>query len=516
MAERASPSFDALKVGGKPPVWRFLLDGEWRTSRSGKTLGVHSPIDGSLVGRIQACTAEEVDLALTAASLAQPKWAAQSSRLRGAVLRRFAELLRRNGETIADLLTLEIGKKKEEALTGEIERTARDAVETAELGSVLEPEKRTSEGLVSEEYRVPVGVVVAIAPFNYPVNLLATKLIPALFAGNAVVAKPPTQGAIASLHLCELLRRAGLPDGVLNVVTGEADVIGDPLVTSDLTNLIAFTGSTAVGKAIAEKAGMAGLLLELGGKDPAIVLADADLDLAASEIVKGAFSFAGQRCTAVKRLIVVEAVHDALVERLLKECEKHFRVVGDPRDPKTQLGPVISERQADYLEELVQDALRKGAKLLRGGKRFRVAGDEGGVIRQLRRIPQVVRRLVRGRGHGNYFEATILDEVKAEMRIAWEEQFGPILPILQVKDAVEAVKLANASEYGLDAALFTKNSRKARSIAQALECGQVYLNTRPKRSPDIFPFTGTGASGIGTQGNIHSLYSMTRLKAVRT
>jgi len=315
------------------------------------------------------------------------------------------------------------------------------------------------------------------------------------------------------LHFAQLFKKAKVPAGVLNVITGRGDEIGWYLAHHDLINMLSFTGSTKIGRKIAERAKMVNMTLELGGKDPAIVLRDANLSEAAVEIAEGAFNYAGQRCLAIKRVIVEEKIKDQLVEKIKEAVLKKFAIVGDPRNEKTQLGPVISDQQSDYLEKLLQDALKKGAQLVLGGKRFAAIPLK---MRLRKRILEIPKRLIRlRRGNGHYWEATVLDNVDSSMRIAWEEQFGPILPILSVKNEIEAIKLANASEYGLDAAIFTANRKKAQELAEKLEVGQVFVNTRPRRAPDQFPFTGVKASGLGTQGIKHSILSMTRLKVFR-
>ena len=339
-----------------------------------------------------------------------------------------------------------------------------------------------SKNKISYVTRVPLGTILAISPFNYPINLSVSKVAPALIGGNAVVLKPATQGAVSALYLAQVFMEAGLPKGILNTVTGRGGDIGDYIVTHPGINFINFTGSTEVGRHISRFSGMVPLLLELGGKDAAIVLPDADLDFAAENIVSGAYAYSGQRCTAVKRILAQNGVADALVPRLLSRIEK--LKVGDPRQ-NAVIVPLINTKAADFVMDLISDAVAKGAKLLAGGKR-----------------------------EGNLITPTLLDNVTTGMRLAWEEPFGPVLPILRVKDTEEAIDIANRSEYGLQSSVFTSNIHHAFDIAGRLEVGTVQINNKTERGPDHFPFLGVKASGMGTQGVKYSIEAMTRPKAV--
>ncbi|MGL4656687.1 MAG: aldehyde dehydrogenase family protein, partial [Sarcina sp.] len=331
--------------------------------------------------------------------------------------------------------------------------------------------------------REPLGVVLAISPFNYPVNLAASKIGPALMAGNSVVFKPASQGALSGLFLAQVFKDAGVPAGVVNTVTGKGSVIGDYCVTHKLVDFVNFTGSTEIGRRISKITEMTPLLMELGGKDAAIVLEDADLDLTAKNIVGGAFSYSGQRCTAVKRVLVMDSVADALIEKLLPEMKK--LKVGSPLDIEdAQVVPLIDTKAADFVEKLMKDAEDKGAKVLFGGKR-----------------------------EGNLIEPTLYDNVSLDMEIAWEEPFGPILPIIRVKTREEAIEIANKSEYGLQSSVFTQDINEAFYIANRLEVGTVQVNNKTERGPDHFPFLGVKSSGMGTQGIRYSIESMSRPKA---
>ena len=334
---------------------------------------------------------------------------------------------------------------------------------------------------ISVVNRVPLGVVLAISPFNYPVNLTASKIAPAIIAGNSVVLKPATQGSLCGIYLARIFEAAGVPKGVINTITGRGSEIGDYITTHKGIDFINFTGSSAVGERISKITTMVPLLMELGGKDAAIILKDADLELAASNIIAGAYSYSGQRCTAVKRVLVEEEIADALVEKLKEKVAK-LKVV-NPLEEQGDVVPLINTKSADFVCELMEDAKEKGAELLFGGKR-----------------------------EGNVIYPTLFDKVTEDMRLAWEEPFGPVLPIMRVKDRDEAIRISNESEYGLQGAVFTENIDNAFYVADKLEVGTVQINNKTERGPDHFPFLGVKSSGIGTQGIRYSIEAMTRLK----
>jgi glyceraldehyde-3-phosphate dehydrogenase (NADP+) len=382
----------------------------------------------------------------------------------------------------------EIGKPLKSAIS-EINRTAdifngiADAapqiVGETIMGDAFEGFTRDK---ISMTYRVPLGVVLCIGPFNYPFNLTGSKIAPALASGNAVVMKPPSEGSITPLHFGVILEKAGLPPGVFNIVTGRGSEIGDYLTGHPSIDMVSFTGSSNTGKNLAKVAGMKPLLLELGGKDAAIVLDDADIDLTVRAIVKGAFSFSGQRCTAVKRVLPMPGIANELIERVTKEVLNLS--IGDPFKSNV-IGPLINSKQCDYVQGLIDDALQKGATLKCGNKR-----------------------------EGNIIWPTILDNVTTEMRVAWEEPFGPVLPFIRIYSAEEAIEISNKSEYGLQGMIFTNNIDLAFNIAQELEVGTVQINGQSERGPDHFPFLGTKSSGLGTQGIKYSIEAMSRPKVV--
>ncbi len=470
-------------------TYRNLVGGKWVESKTNNLIDIYSPVDGALVGRVPAMSREEVDYVIENAKESQKKWVDVPINKRAEVLYRAADILEERAEEIGKILSFEIAKDKKGAVS-EITRTADFIRFTADAAKSLEGDVLPGDSFpgfkknkLSFVRRVPLGVVLAIAPFNYPINLSASKIAPAVVAGNSVVLKPPTQGSISALFLAQVFKAAGLPDGILNTVTGRGSEIGDYIVTHKDIDFINFTGSTDVGHHISEITSMKPLLLELGGKDAAIVLEDSDLELAAENIVSGAFSYSGQRCTAVKRILVMDEVADKLIELLKGKIEK--LKLGDPRDEGTVIVPLINDKAADFVMELVEDALSKGAKRITGEKR-----------------------------EGNYIDPMLFDNVTLDMRIAWEEPFGPVLPVIRIKNINEAIEIANKSEYGLQSSVFTKDIDRAFYIADRLEVGTVQVNNKTERGPDHFPFLGVKSSGMGTQGIRYSIEAMTRPKAV--
>ncbi|SHH79143.1 nonphosphorylating glyceraldehyde-3-phosphate dehydrogenase [Clostridium collagenovorans DSM 3089] len=463
-----------------------LVDGEWVTTQN--SIEIYNPLNNSLLGTIPAMSQEDINKVLKSSKKAQTSWANTPVSERANILYKAANLLEENKEVLANILMNEICKDKKSCLS-EVTRTATFIRFTADAAKHLEGEVIYADNFpgfeknkISFVTRVPMGVILAISPFNYPINLSASKIAPALMGGNSIVLKPPTQGAISALHLCEIFSLAGVPKGVLNTVTGKGSEIGDYIVTHEDVDFINFTGSTEVGKHIAKIAGMVPLLMELGGKDAAIVLEDADLDRAVKEIVSGAYSYSGQRCTAIKRVLVMNSIADKFSEKLAKEVSK--LKVGNPEETDVTITPLIDNSSADFVESLIKDALSKNAK-----------------------------QLVEYKRKNNLISPYLLDNVSLDMDIAWVEPFGPVLPIIRIDSIEEAINICNRSNYGLQSSIFTSNIDNAFYIASKLEVGTVQVNTKTERGPDHFPFSGIKDSGIGTQGIKYSIESMTRLKA---
>ena len=468
--------------------YKNLINGEWKESKGGKFIEIKSPIDDSLLGEVPAMTQAEVDEVIEAATIAQKEWKNVPTNKRAKILYKAADLLEENVEELANVMMMEIAKDKK-SCKSEIIRTADFIRFTADSAKNMSGESLPGDNFpgfknnkVSIVRREALGVVLAISPFNYPVNLAASKIAPAVVIGNSVILKSATQGSLSGLHLARIFEKAGLHKGVLNTVTGKGSEIGDYITTHKGINFINFTGSTAVGQEIAKKTAMVPLLMELGGKDAAIVLEDADLDRAASNIVAGAFSYSGQRCTAVKRVLVVDSVADELV-RKIKEKMSTLKVGNPMESEAVDVVPLINDKAVEHVMELIEDAKNKGAELLVGGQR-----------------------------ENRLIYPTLFDKITLDMDLAWEEPFGPVLPIIRVKDKDEAIKIANESEYGLQSSVFTENIDDAFYIADKLEVGTVQVNNKTERGPDHFPFLGVKSSGIGTQGIRYSIEAMSRPK----
>ena len=466
--------------------YQNLVNGKWKSAE--KEITIYSPINQEELGTVPAMTQAEVDEAMKAARAALPAWRALSAVERAAYLHKTAAILERDKEEIGTILAKEVAKGIKAAI-GEVVRTADLIRYAAEEGLRITGQamegggfEAASKNKLAVVRREPVGVVLAIAPFNYPVNLSASKIAPALIAGNVVMFKPPTQGSISGLLLAKAFEEAGIPAGVFNTITGRGSEIGDYIIEHKEVNFINFTGSTPIGERIGRLAGMRPIMLELGGKDAALVLEDADLEHAAKQIVAGAFSYSGQRCTAIKRVIVIESVADTLAALLQAEVTK--LTVGDPFD-NADITPVIDNASADFIWGLIDDAQEKGAQALTPIKR-----------------------------EGNLLWPVLFDQVTKDMKVAWEEPFGPVLPIIRVASVEEAIAFANESEFGLQSSVFTNDFKKAFEIAEKLEVGTVHINNKAQRGPDNFPFLGVKGSGAGVQGIKYSIETMTNVKSI--
>jgi len=466
----------------------MLIDGKWRQSSGGKTLGVDSPIDDRVIARVQAATAKDVDDAVGAAYRARRKMRDIPGIDRIDILNRTRHIIEDHREDFTSALTLEAGKPVNMAI-GEL-RASLDRIKMTmeEARSVFgqyvpgdwSEDTMAKFALVIHE---PVGVVVCISPFNYPLFSVVAKVIPALVPGNAVVVKPSSDDPVVALLFARALQEAGVPDGVVNIITGFGKEVGDPLVSHEHVNMVTLTGSTDVGKHVASIVGMKKTHLELGGKGAAIVVADADLSLAAKKVLEGCLKYSGQRCDAISRVFVEEKVAPAFMEQLARELEG-WRL-GDPRDSKFTMGPLINLKAAEHVQALVDDALARGAKLIGGGKHDRT-----------------------------YFQPTVLDQVPKEARIATEETFGPVVTIMRVASVDEAIERTNESAYGLDSCVFTNSFYTAWKVAKALEEGTVSVNDAPAHGVGYFPFGGNKDSGLGREGVGYSIDELTRIKTI--
>jgi lactaldehyde dehydrogenase len=325
-------------------------------------------------------------------------------------------------------------------------------------------------------------VVAAITPFNYPVNLAIHKVAPAIAAKNTVILKPSLQAPLAALRLVEIINEE-FPEGVINTVTGYGGEIGDELVVNEDIDKVSFTGSVATGLFISNRAGMKKITLELGGNDPLLILKDADIEKAVDAAVLGSYLYSGQVCMAVKRIILDESIANDFIDLFIEKTEK--LKIGDPMDSKTDIGPLIDENAAKNVEQSVTQSFKEGAKLLFGGNR-----------------------------NGNFFEPTILDNVGENMAIVKNETFGPVSPIIRVNGVKEAISVANNSDFGLQAGVFTENIRDALKCASEIETGSVFINKQSTFRTDNMPFGGFKLSGIGKEGVKYAVEDMTRTKLI--
>ncbi len=466
--------------------YKFFINGVWRFSK--EFFEVFSPVDEKVIGYVPKANKGDVEEALSGSYLARKKISSMKAYERAEILHKAGEILEESFDDIVEILVLEAGKPIKDA-KGEVKAgIERFFIASEEIkyirgefidGSVL---KETSNR-IGFTYLSPIGTVLAITPFNYPFFTPISKVAPAIAVGNSVILKPASDTPISGLIVAKALENAGLPKGVLNVVTGRGREVGEILVKSDKVNMISLTGNTKTGERIAGIAGLKKLQLELGGKAPAIVLEDADIELTAKEIVKGALSYSGQRCNAISRVIALSAIADELVEKISNEMKKYKFL--DLRDEKAILSPLINRKAVEKVKMLVEDAINKGAKLVRG---FKI--------------------------NGLYFEPTLLDYVTNEMLIAKEEIFGPVIPVIRVKNFDEAIEIANDVKYGLDACIFTNNIKKALKSAKLVKCGAFYVNMAPKHGQGLFPFGGVDKSGLGREGIIYSMLEMGVLKSV--
>lgn len=488
MSHDLGPLLDAAPDG--VPRYRAFVYGGWSHAKSGETLDVTDPHTGAVVARVPRLSAAEVEAAVDMSAASTRRIRDIPAIERVDILDRAADLMVDHADALTDVLVAESGKPISVA-KGEVKASWERLRLTLEEARVLHGDYipgdwvRDTAGKFAIVRREPRGVVAAITSFNYPLFIGVAKIAPALVAGNTVVAKPSTDTPLALLHFARILELAGLPPGAFQVVTGRGGEVGDALVSHPKVDMVTFTGSTAVGERVAKLAPTKKLHLELGGKGAGIVLDDADLDLAAREVAKGGLRFSGQRCDAVDRVFVQARVADAFVEKLLAEVQAKYPM-GDPRDPKTQIGPLINPKAVAYVHELVEDAVKKGAKVLLGGRPV----DE------------------------RHYPATVLDHVTTDMRIAWEESFGPVLPILRRDTIEEILADCNASEYALDSSVFTNDVNKAFGIARRLDDGEVTINGHPAHGVGHFPFGGNKRSGMGREGIGKSIEEMTRTQTI--
>jgi succinyl-CoA reductase len=476
----------------------LFIAGNWVPSQTGRWHEVQDPSTGQRLGRVSVASRAEASAAVDAAAAVEESWGSTPIHERARLLRVLSDRLASDSEAMARCIAQEVGKPIVDARV-----EAGRAVTVYQLAAD-EARHLTGESFPADAYaypagnerrflfsvRDPIGVVVAIGPFNFPLNLLSHKVAPALAAGNPVVIKPTSSAPLTALRLAKHVEAAGFPKGVVNVVVGSGGEVGDTLVEHPRTRLVTFTGSTAVGKSIAERAGRHAkrVILEMGGMDPFIVLDDAPLDVTVAAAVRGAFGYSGQVCTASKRLLVSDAIADEFARAFAERAGK--LKVGRALSEDTQVGPVIDSAALDRMDRLVGDAVSHSAKVLLGGQRATEMAP------------------------GYFYRPTVLDEVPPDAKIAQEEPFGPVAPILRFRDLEEALRIANGTAYGLQAAVYTNDIRRAFTVAKRIRAGGVHINDPTSLRWDALPFGGVKESGLGREGLRYAMEEMTEVKLI--
>ena len=462
------------------------INSEWVDADNRSTFEVTDPADGSVLGHVPNMGAAETRRAIEAANAAWPAWRALTAKERATILRRWYELMLANQEDLANLMTAEQGKPLAES-KGEIVYAASFIEWFAEegkriYGDTIPQHQRDKRLVVIKE---PVGVCAAITPWNFPAAMITRKVAPALAAGCTVVLKPAEQTPFSALALAELAERAGLPKGVMNIVTGDPQPIGAELTSNPLVRKLSFTGSTEIGRLLMQQcaATVKKLSLELGGNAPFIVFADADLDAAVEGAMASKYRNTGQTCVCANRLLVQEEVYETFAEKLAVKVRD--LKVGRGTDPGVWQGPLIDKAALAKVEEHVADAVAKGARVLTGGKRHWLGGT--------------------------FFEPTVLTNVNPAMKLSREETFGPVAPLFRFTGEQEAVRMANDTEYGLAAYFYTRDIGRVWRVSEALEYGMVGVNTGII-STEVAPFGGMKQSGLGREGSKYGIEEFVEIK----
>jgi len=471
---------------------KLLINNEWRDASGGKTMEVVNPATEEVCATVASATKDDVETAVQAARAAlNGPWGKMSARERGRLVSRMADRLMERADEVSRLETLHNGKPIFESRQIEIPAAAECFEYYAGWADKVMGETIPVKGnYLTYTLREPLGVVAAIVPWNFPLLLAAWKVAPALACGNVVILKPASQTPLTAIALGEIAVEVGLPPGVLNVITGPGSSVGQAIVEHPGIDKIAFTGDTSTGKGIMRAAAdtLKKITLELGGKSPNIVLADADVDAALRGATTGIFYGKGEVCAAGSRLLVDRSIKDEFMEKLAARAKK--MVAGDPLDPKTRYGALASKKQLETVQRYVDVARKEGASLVAGGGRADI-----------------------GTGKGYFFQPTVFDKVTPEMTIAREEIFGPVLATIEFADLDEAIARANDSQYGLAAAVWTRDVKKAHYVARKLQAGTVWINTYNVYDTAA-PFGGYKASGFGREMSSHALEHYTQVKSV--
>jgi acyl-CoA reductase-like NAD-dependent aldehyde dehydrogenase len=473
----------------------MLIGGEWRAGSAHQELEVINPATEEAVASVPAGSADDVELAVATAKRAFADWSRSDIEQRASILAKAADLIHDNAKSLAQTLTAEQGKPVAEAI-GEVNHLAHGVRFYAEAATKVRGAYQELPSTMGPSYgmviRRPMGVCVAITPYNFPLTLLGTKVAPALACGNTVVAKPAATTPLATLEVARLFAEAGVPDGVLNVVTGRGSEIGDALISHPDVRRVAFTGSTAVGRHIAGIAGpeLKRLSLELGGSDPVIVCEDADVEAAVKAVIIGRYWNAGQACLGCKRVFVHDSVYDAFVSTLVERVGRYEPGDGSVKaeKPKLRMGPIHTRAGRDELLEQIEDGVAKGGEVLIGGG-------------------------TAGHDKGFFLEPAVVAEPAEDSRLVTEEVFGPVLPVFRYSDFDDAIRHANDTPYGLGSSIWTHDARLIHRAAQEIESGMTWVN-QIHYGYDELPFGGVKASGFGKEHGIEALDSYVELKSV--
>ncbi|WP_433714160.1 aldehyde dehydrogenase family protein [Nocardia sp. CA-084685] len=468
---------------------QLFIDGKWRNSASGRHSDVVDPSTGRVIGTVAEADRGDVDDAVAAARAAFPEWAGRSARERARILLRIAELVRENADELVRLESLDVGKPVTLCRSVDVATTIEQYEYCAALAQTIDgATRRTPLPAFAYTRRDPLGVVAAITPFNFPLILSTSKIAPALAAGNVVVHKPAEETPLSALFMATLFERAGVPSGVVNVVTGAGPVVGAALLEHPGVDKIAFTGSTEIGRRAASAAGAAlkPVTMELGGNAAHIVFADADVEKAIGAIIKGFVFNTGQFCMGGPRLLVARPLYETVVG-ILSQAVAGVPV-GDPRDPATVVGPMAAQRHVAKVEEYVALARREGGRVVCGGERLDLDG-------------------------GYYYQPTVIADLPDDSRVVQEEIFGPVLTVQAFDTEDEAIALANGTPYGLASGLHTTDVARAHRVADKLQAGIVWVNDWAMLDPAM-PFGGVKDSGFGREYGPEALASYTKVKSV--
>ncbi|MDR0911261.1 MAG: aldehyde dehydrogenase family protein [Methanobrevibacter sp.] len=450
-------------------------------------INVYNPYNNEIVGTVKRQNKKEVKETILLSNNAKKEIKEFSARKISNLLYDAFEELKNRKKELAELITQETGKPIKDSIV-EMQRSIETLKFSAEEAKRLYGESVPLDaGFGGKEFfaftqKIPLGLVVAITPFNYPVNLAIHKIGPAIASKNTAILKPSMKAPLAAIEMCKTIEKQ-FPKGVLNIVTGHSSEISNELIKNENVNKISFTGSVEVGNLIANNAGAKKISLELGGNDPLVVLKDADIEKAVKGAVIGSYLFSGQVCMGVKRIILDKSIADEFIDKFKKETEK--LKIGNPMSNKTDIGPLIDINAAKIVENSVTNALKNGAELISGGKR-----------------------------KDNFYLPTILDNVQSSMEIVENELFGPVAPIIRVNDSDEAIKIANNTKYGLQAGVYTENMKDGLRAAEEIEAGSVFINKQSTFRTDNMPFGGIKSSGLGKEGVKYAIEEMVETKLI--